>query len=186
MGRKSREHRERREKRAADARRGSSPDANAAPKNVSRADELEEELKNLAEGDAVSWTSKECPDQLRESHLEDILAFESVGSGPSLFIGLQENGMDLPPPEKLNERQCAEKAMEIMHALAELRVFLMGFERMSPCEFYATLWNQTLWEGCYVRKRTPGAMTIIDVSHSIPRSEILEFLEGLQKAATVH
>jgi len=52
---------------------------------------------------------------------------------------------------------------------------------MSACELYSTLWNQTLWEGCYVRKRHPGAITLIDVSHKMLRSDMLQFLEDLRK-----
>jgi hypothetical protein len=186
MGRRSREHRERREKLALDARKGSGANGTPDPKHATRADELEEDLKCLVDGEAVFWTSPGCPEQLRESYLEDIVAFESVGSGTSLFMGLQENGMDLPPPEKLDEQQSAEKAIEVVHALADLRVFLIGYEDMTAGEFYSTLWKQTLWEGCYVEKQTPGAMTIIDVSHRIPRSEILGFLEELQRSSSVH
>ena len=151
-----------------------------------RASRLEEELKNMADGDASFWTSKDCPADLRETNLEDILAFEAVGSGTSLFDGLQQNGLDLPRPETLDERQSAKKAAEVVRALEELQVILIGFERMSARQFYWTLWNETLWEGCYVKKRTPGAVTIIDVSHSIPRSEILAILERAAKAGTVH
>ncbi len=186
MGRRSREHRERREKLVLDARKGPGPNGTTDPTHATRADELEEDLKCLGEGEAIFWKSRGCPDQLRESYLEDILAFESVGSGTSLFVGLQENGLDLPPPEKLDEQQSAEKAMEVLHALADLRVFLIGFEDMSPGEFYSTLWKQTLWEGCYVEKQTPGAVTIIDVSHRFSRSELLGFLEDLQRSSSIH
>ncbi|MBZ5495756.1 MAG: hypothetical protein LAP85_05090 [Acidobacteriia bacterium] len=79
--------------------------------------------------------------------MEDILAFESVGSGTSLFEGLQERGLDLPLPEKLDEQQSAEKATEVLHALACLRVYLIGFENMTAREFYSTLWNQNTQEG---------------------------------------
>jgi hypothetical protein len=173
MGRKSREHREKREQKA------------TQPQN-DRAAKLEEDLKILKDGDAVFWTSHDCPADLRESNLEDILAFESVESGTSLFDGLQEHGIDLPHPEKLDEQQSAGKITEVLLALEELQVFLIGFEGMSARQFYWTLWNQTLWEGCYVKKRNPGALTIIDVSHSIPRSEILRILEESVKAGSVH
>ena len=165
MGRKSREHREKRAERAA---------------------QLEEELRRLKDGDAVFWTSQNCPAELRESNLEDILAFESVESGTSLFQGLQEHGIELPNPEKLDERQSAAKVEQVVNALLELQIILIGFEHMSARQFYWTLWNQTLWEGCYVKKQNPGALTIIDVSHSIPRSEILKIMEDAMKAGTIH
>jgi hypothetical protein len=167
MGRKSREHREKRERQS------------------DRANRLEEELRGLADGDASFCKPKQCPEGFWESHLEDVLAFESVGSGTSLFDGLQQHGLDLPHPDKLNERESAKKVVEVLKALEELRVILVGCSNMSARQFYRTLWNQTLWEGCYVKKKHPGALTLIDVSHAMPRSEMLALLEEAAKAGTV-
>jgi hypothetical protein len=189
MGRRSREHRERRERRerrAQDAQEDSAKEPMTEQKRAKRADELEEDLNRLAGGDAIFWTSGNCPAELRESILEDILAFELTGSGTSLFEGLQEHGLELPPPEKLDELQSTEKVSEVLRALACLRIFLIGFEDMTAREFYSTLWNQTLWEGCYVEKRNPGALTVIDVSHRLSRPDLLRFLEDLQKSGSVH
>jgi len=126
------------------------------------------------------------PPDVQETNLEDVIAFESVGSGPSLFEGLQANGVELPPPDQLDEDQSARKAEEVLHALAGIRVFLIGYAHMSARKFYRTLWHQTLWEGCYIEKRIPGAHTIIDVSHQMPRSALLEYLESMKSAAIVH
>jgi hypothetical protein len=172
MGRKSREHRERRERRTG--------------QSVDRATRLEEELKQLSEGDAIFWNSKDCPDDVRQSNLEDILAFEDVKSGTSLFDGLQEHGLELPNPNTLDEERSGQKCVEVIKALEKLQIILIGYENMSARQFYSTLWNQTLWEGCYVKKRNPGAFTMIDVSHSIPRSGFLGLMGKLVKACTVH
>ncbi|MBP1595532.1 MAG: hypothetical protein H6Q05_909 [Acidobacteria bacterium] len=147
---------------------------------------MEEELKRMADGDVSFWKSGALPRDVWETNLEDILAFESVGSGKSLFEGLQEHGVDLPRPEKLDEKQCADKIKEVTLALVRLQIMLVGYEDMTIREFYATLWNQTLWEGCYVEKRNPGAMTIIDVSHRLSHSEMLSILEEFQKSGAVH
>ena len=117
--------------------------------------ELEDKLRALG-GGTDSWCLPDLPDlppEVREIDLEDIIAFESIETGTSLFEGLQEHGLDLPHPDKLNEQQCWEKTREVVTALAHLRVFLVGFEDLSPQEFYRTLWQETLWEGCYVEKR---------------------------------
>jgi hypothetical protein len=179
MGRQSREHRERRERRAQMEPGKTNPDQNG------RINALEDKLKDLG-GDAVSWSSRNLPADVEESNLEDIVAFESVGSGPSLFEGLQQHGLELPPPGQLNEQQSAKKAKEVLHALARIRIMLVGFSHMSPCELYRTLWHQTLWEGCYVEKRNPGALTFIDVSHRMSRSDWKEMMESLKAASTVH
>jgi hypothetical protein len=148
--------------------------------------ELKKELNDLADGDEVFSDPQNLSLDAQESNLEDILAFESVGSGPSLFEGLKMHGMELPFPGKLDEKQSARKVMEILRALGALRIFLIGFEEMTACELYSTLWNQTLWEGCYVKKRDPYAMTLIDVSHKMMRSDMVQFLESMTKANSVH
>jgi hypothetical protein len=156
------------------------------PKQISRIEKLQEELTTLSGGESIFKVSPECPPDLLETGLEDIVAFESVGSGTSLFEGLQTHGMDLPRPDKLNEAQSAKKVMEVFTALADLQIFLIGFENMSARELYSTLFSQTLWEGCYVKKRHPGALTLIDVSHKMKRSEIQKYLDEMMKAGTIH
>jgi hypothetical protein len=174
MGRKSREHRERRQRKS------------EIGQSADRAAQLEEELKQLMDGDAIFRHSPSCPTDIRESNLEDILAFEDVDSGTSLFDGLQAQGLELPHPDTLDEKQSAKKAAEVIRALSKLQILLIGYEEMSPGQFYSTLWHQTLWEGCYVKKRNPGAITIIDVSHSMPRSEIIAIMDEMMKTGTVH
>lgn len=156
------------------------------PKRTDRIKKLQEDLNDRSGGDAVFRTSASCPADIQEAHLEDIRAFESVGTGISLFEGLQTHGMDLPRPKQLNELQSRQKAMEVLQALADLKIFLVGFNRMSGCEFYRTLWHQTLWEGCYVKKRHPGSITVIDVSHKMNRLEIQRALDILIAKGAVH
>ncbi len=184
MGRKSREHRERREQRALAAGKPA-PGSNSDNTWNDRIDKLEAELNRLTEGDAVLHRPDDCPDEAWESNLKDILAFESVSTGTSLFDGLQKHGIDLPPPEKIDDRQCAEKAKQVLDALADLRVFVCGYEDMTSRTLYSTLWNQTLWEGCYVEKQNPAAVTLIDVSHKMLRSEMLSYLDKLSHAGMV-
>ncbi len=148
--------------------------------------DLQDQLRREVDENAVFWTSDKCPTEVQESDLEDILAFESTGKGISLFLGLQEHGINLPRPEDLDEPQSISKIEEVLRALARLRIFLLGFENMSPREFYATLWNETLWEGCYVEKRNPGAMTLIDVSHRMSHADFKHLMEHMHKGTSVH
>jgi hypothetical protein len=170
MGRQSRKHRERRE----------------SPEQESRIMRLQNEINDLAEGEAVFRVAPDCPADAYELDLEDIRAFESVDSGISLFVGLQMNGLDLPLPKQLDERQSARKVKEVLEALMDLRIFLVGFDGMTACQFYSTLYHQTLWEGCYVRKHNPDAVTLIDVSHKMARSEIMQRLDNLLKRSSIH
>jgi hypothetical protein len=156
------------------------------PKQAGRIAKLRDKLRSLTDGHAVLKESPECSPDTLESSLEDILAFESVGSGPSLFEGLQAHGIDLPRPDSLNELQSAQKVMEVLKALADLQIFLIGFDEMSARQLYSILFSQTLWEGCYVKKRHPGAMTLIDVSHKMSQAEIQRYIDDIMKADRVH
>jgi hypothetical protein len=161
---------------------GESTDAATA----GRIREVERELTRLSKGAYESSAQPGFTPGERLSYLEDILAFESVESGTSLFQGLEENGVKLPRPEALSESRCRRKVLEILKALGNLGVFLIGWEHMSPRELYSTLWHQTLWEGCYIERKFAGGMTLIDVSRSIPREEMKRFLEDLRGASRVH
>jgi hypothetical protein len=183
MGRQSRKHREKRESKAQNAY--GCPNC-ADLEQVCRIMQLQDEINDLSDGNAMFSVAPDCPADAYESDMEDIRAFEAVGSGISLFIGLQMHGMNLPPPEQLDEIHSARKVKEVLEALEDLRIFLVGFEGMTACEFYSTLYNQTLWEGCYVRKHNPGAVTVIDVSHKMPRSKIIQFLDNLSKRSSIH
>jgi hypothetical protein len=179
MGRKTRTEGERRNKRI---RRQSH-----FPETIHQETEaLERELKRLSDGEFELLASPDCPPQLRKSYLEDVLAFESIHSGPSLFQGLQRKGLELPRPETLSERESADKVVEILEALAEIQVFVTGFEHMTPQEAYARFWNETLWEGCYAEKQTPGAITVMDASHQLSRTEVIDFMKDLQRACRIH
>jgi hypothetical protein len=146
---------------------------------------LEEELRRMCGGDADCWTAHDCPEDLWEAHLEDVLAFENVGVGLSLFEGLEMHGLKLPRPETLNEKQSRKKVFEIMQALLGLQVMLAGFEHLSGRQLYRTLFEDTLWDGCYVKKKRPELVTIIDMSRTPRRTEQRLRMIAMAKARTV-
>lgn len=73
-----------------------------------------------------------------------------------------------------------------MQTLARIGVFLVGWEGMTARQLYSTLWGETLWEGCYVEKRNPGALTLIDIPHKLSPTDIRQYLEELQTTGTIH
>jgi len=188
MGRKSREKWERRERQetAEDVGQAKASQQTADPERAGRIRELKEQLSRLSGGDFESGSYSSCQDDVEEAHLQDVLAFESVGSGPSLFEGLEEHGVALPRPEQLDEEQSHEKILEIMEGLSRQGVFLIGIDNFTGRELYSKLFNETLWEGCYIKKKHPGSMTFMDVSHGISRSEIRRFLESMRATSAVH
>jgi hypothetical protein len=187
MGRKSREKRERRQRRHVDGEQPRWVRARAERVACEEIGMLETELNRLADGEAVFGpSSPQLSPEDEQTFLEDVLAFESLDKGVSLFLGLQRRGLKLPRPEELNEKKSAKKVTQILKALLKLGIILVGFDDLSPREFYAKLYHETLWEGCYVEKRQPGALTIMDVSHSMTRSEMEALMMSLQQPVTVH
>lgn len=160
-------------------------DRRRSAEQAGRISRLQEDIKEVC-GQVLFGASPALPADVQEADLEDVLAFESVGKGVSLFEGLRKHGLDLPHPDKLNEKQSRRKSIEVLNALADLRIFLTGIEGMSGGKLYRTLWEQTLWEGCYVRKRNPAAITMIDVSRSAMRSKTGQLLDGIFNKAAIH
>lgn len=184
MGRNSRLRKERREGRRKDAMNRGRVGQSAKQTQANRIRELEDRLREVSDGEFEAFG--DAPPEIREPHLEDVLAFESVGSGISLFQGLEAHGVNLPPPDELDEQESAKKILEVMHALTDQHVILVGYEQMAPREFYSTLWNETLWEGCYIERREPNGLTFIDVSHSMSKADWRRFMEEQHKSDTTN
>ncbi len=144
------------------------------PEQADRIKKLQDKLNDLSGGQAIFKTAPDWPLEEVELYMQDIVNFESVGEGTSLFDGLQQHGVKLPPPETLNEFLSGRKVMEIFRALEKLRVFPVGFEKMSARTLYRTLYHKTLWEGCYAKKLHPASMTLMDVSHQLDLSRLSE------------
>jgi hypothetical protein len=184
MGKRSREMKRRWQERT----RGEANPSGAEQAGTYDRDRLVAELKDqiIRDHDAAFEIAEDIPLDVQEAHLKDIIAFESVSSGVSLFQGLEQHGVKLPRPETLSEKQCITKVLQVFRALAANGVLLIGYEEMDPISLYAKLWHETLWEGCYLENRPPGALTMIDVSRSMSGSDWRNLMEDLKKAPMVH
>ncbi len=173
MGRKSREKWERREQ------TGSEP---IESERLARIDVLKERARQLAGGDMECAEVLKMPVAQQESYWEDIVAFESKdGTQPSLFEGLEQQGIGLPAPEELTDEEVALKVEEVILALAEIRVFLLGLGAFTDRELYAKLWKETLWEGRYIKRKNPASMTVINLLEEQSGGYVRQFLRGLAR-----
>jgi len=64
----------------------------------------------------------------------------------SAFDLLAQNGLDLPPPEELDDAQVTAKLWETIRGLAMLRMFLYSTNHLSDRELYEELWHDVLRE----------------------------------------
>jgi len=59
---------------------------------------------------------------------------------------LAQSGLELPPPEALDDEQVTAKLWETIRALAMLRMFLYSTNHLSDRELYVELWHDVLRE----------------------------------------
>lgn len=104
---------------------------------------LREKLKDL--GELAHYTSPDCDPESQLAFLEHIFVLESQ---PSLTHAHQliSNGVSLPSPEELDDKQLHEKLWEVIHKLAELRVFLSNTNHLDDRALYTLLWTDLLNE----------------------------------------
>jgi hypothetical protein len=110
-----------------------------------RIEKLRREIQEVAGIDMISGTKADCDAGVEEAFLEHVLALETHGF-ICPFDALTRDGSDLPPPEKLDDAALSAKLRELIHALAERRLFLHSTDHLSDRELYAWLWSDGLRE----------------------------------------
>ncbi len=85
----------------------------------------------------------------QESYEEYARKMRLFEDGPTTtnFQQLVDGGITLTHPDALPDAEVAAKLFEVIHALAQLRVYLEGTDHLSDKDLYATLWHDTLREG---------------------------------------
>jgi hypothetical protein len=80
-----------------------------------------------------------------EGFFRYLLALEGRPTS-SLAKQLIRNGVELPPPDRLDDLSLSAKLNEIIEGLAKLRNYLVHTDHLSDRELYEQLWNDTLNE----------------------------------------
>jgi len=108
-----------------------------------RINELEHELQD--QGMHLSGTSDDCPPEIHEQFLSNILAYESAPiSCP--FDVLVKSGIDLPDPDDLDDAALHDRLWVVIRALAARNIYLYRTDHLSDRELYADLGNDLLRE----------------------------------------
>jgi hypothetical protein len=110
-----------------------------------RIEKLRREIDEVAGGKMFSGKSAECDPEIEEAFLENVLAMESHGFVRPFDV-LIGDGLDLPPPDELDDDALTEKLWELINALAARRLFLYQTNHLSDRELYAWLRNNALRE----------------------------------------
>ena len=91
----------------------------------------------------VTSESDNLPKETSREFWEHLIACETAPL-TTHFQQLIEAGVELPDPGLLDDRQMPIKLLEVIDALARLRVFITQTNHLSDRELYAELWEQVL------------------------------------------
>ena len=110
-----------------------------------RIEKLRREIDEVAGGEMMSGKTADCDPEIEEAFLEHVLALETHGF-VSPFETLTKEGLDLPPPDKLDDATLNTKLWELINILARRRLFLHNTDHLSDRELYTWLWSDALRE----------------------------------------
>jgi len=91
----------------------------------------------------VTSESENLPKEVNREYWEHLIAWETAPL-TTHFLQLTEAGVELPDPGLLDDRQVPMKLLEVIDAMARLRVFITQTNHLSDRELYAELWGQVL------------------------------------------
>ncbi len=134
-------------------------DLDEEPDQEKRIEKLRAELGEL--GGTFSESS-DMPADLEEEFLKQVLAFETAE--PSTVLQWLENaGLEVPPPDQLDDEQLHAKLWEIIKQMASLGAYLHSTNHLSDRELYETLYHDSLREEAILFPENPGFVHGIDL-----------------------
>jgi hypothetical protein len=110
-----------------------------------RIEELKQKIRDATGENPIFGTMNDCPPEVEEAFLRNVLAFETAIEKPLLAV-LLESGLKLPPPADLSDAELSDKLWEVIHALIAMKVSVGNTDHLSDRELYTTLCNETLKE----------------------------------------
>ena len=134
-------------------------DLDDEPDQEKRIEKLRAELGEL--GGTFSENS-DMPADLEEEFLKQVLAFETAE--PSTVLQwLEDAGLEVPPPNQLDDEQLHAKLWEVIKRMASLGAYLHSTNHLSDRELYENLFNESLREEAVLFPENPGFVYGIDL-----------------------
>jgi len=121
------------------------------PKDLKRADqeihinELREQVNELAGAGGHGFTSENCPPEIEEKFLENVLDYERRPLTCD-FERLRLAGIELPEPASMTDEQLSAKLSQIFETLGRMDTFFYHTDHLSDRALYELLWSNTLHE----------------------------------------
>lgn len=132
------------------------------PDQEERIAKLRQELEKLG-GSAMSLESM--PADMEEEFLRQVLEYETA-EPISLFRLLENSGLEIPPPDQLDEPSLSLKLKEIVERMASLGAYLLHTDHLADRELYNYLYLDGLREEAVLFPENQSYAYMIDLTGS--------------------
>jgi hypothetical protein len=132
------------------------------PDQEERIAKLRQELEKLG-GNALSLESM--PADMEEEFLRQVLEYETADP-ISLFRLLENSGVEIPPPDQLDDEALASKLLAIVERMATLGAYLLHTNHLTDRELYVYLYHDGLREDAVLFPENPNYAYMIDLTGS--------------------
>ena len=132
------------------------------PDQEKRIEKLREELEKLG-GSVTSLESM--PADMEEEFLRHVLEYESAET-IAIFRLLENAGLEIPPPDQLDDQTLTAKLQEIVQRMASLGVYLLHTNHLSDRGLYEYLFLDGLRDEAVPFPENPSYAYVIDLTGS--------------------
>src|SRR5688572_1046207 len=132
------------------------------PDQEERIAKLRQELEKLG-GSAMSLESM--PADMEEEFLRQVLEYETA-EPITLFRLLENAGVQIPPPDELDEVSLVLKLKEIVERMASLGAYLLHTNHLTDRELYDYLYVDGLREEAVLFPENPSYAYMMDITGS--------------------
>ena len=123
-----------------------------------------------------TYVSPDCPPEVEEKFLQHILAFEDADP-VSPFDELAKSGLQLPPPQELEDAELHSKLWDVIRAMTLLGCYLHNTDHLSDRELYERLWTDLLREPTTLILDNPDFACHIDIIGGCSQEDLQIYLK---------
>ena len=134
-------------------------DLDDEPDQDKRIEKLRSELEKLGGGPSQH---PELSADLEEAFLKHILAFETA-EPTTLLQWLENAGLEVPPPDQLDDAQLKARLWEVINRMASLGAYLHNTNHLSDRELYSYLFDEGLREVAVLFPEDPSYVYGLDL-----------------------
>ena len=143
------------------------------PDQEERIAKLHQEVQKLG-GNTVSLESM--PADMEEEFLRHVLEYESA-EPISLLRLLENSGLEVPPPDQLDDESLTIKLKDVIERMASLGAYLLHTDHLSDRALYEYLYLDGLREEAVLFPENPSYAYMIDLTGSGSEEDNLIYLK---------